>query len=261
MPTKRNYGARPSVITDDVMRFDHRAAAARYGRPVLPISLSVNSPEIWDQTQSSSCTGHGFAGQVSNAMKAGNETDQFVASPLASYALGRVQGGQDPQSLQDQGETLLDLYQAAASRGVVDIQLWPEGDCTNVNVMPDDAALAFAAKHRLLPTFHTVQVDWDHLLLALAAGRTVAMASEIFQQFESDEAAETGIIQYPQPGWTSIGGHATVVEGALVYNGQEYADCRNSWGPNWARRGRFLLPKDYLRAGLVWELWQGQAVA
>ena len=86
---------------------------------------------------------------------------------------------------------------------------------------------------------------------ALNAGFVFELGFLVYESFESDTVAATGIMTMPTASEQLLGGHATCVWGFNddfefpgLPNG---ALCiRNSWGPSWGNNGNFFMPYGYL---------------
>jgi C1A family cysteine protease len=66
----------------------------------------------------------------------------------------------------------------------------------------------------------------------------------VYEGFESQQTARTGVVEMPGAGERMLGGHAVVAVG--------YDDpakrfiVRNSWGATWGQKGYFTMPYAYL---------------
>jgi C1A family cysteine protease len=76
----------------------------------------------------------------------------------------------------------------------------------------------------------------------------------VYESFESDEVAHTGVAAMPGVGESALGGHAVMAAG--------YDDAssrflvRNSWGAGWGMGGYFTIPYGYLENGdLAADFW------
>src|ERR1700678_1881450 len=66
----------------------------------------------------------------------------------------------------------------------------------------------------------------------------------VYESFESDAVAKSGIVPMPSSTETVLGGHAVM---AVGYNdaSQRFL-VRNSWGSGWGMGGYFTIPYKYL---------------
>ena len=78
----------------------------------------------------------------------------------------------------------------------------------------------------------------------LAAGYPFVFGFTVYESFESQEVANTGIVKMPKRGEQALGGHAVL---AVGYNDAKQTFLvRNSWGEDWGMSGYFTLPYKYL---------------
>ena len=82
----------------------------------------------------------------------------------------------------------------------------------------------------------------------------------VYESFESDQVAKTGVVPFPNLQTEQVlGGHAVLAVG--YDDGQQRFIVRNSWGPNWGMKGYFTLPYPYLLQGtLSSDLWTIRSV-
>jgi C1A family cysteine protease len=78
----------------------------------------------------------------------------------------------------------------------------------------------------------------------LADGFPFVFGFTVYESFESDTVAKSGVLNLPKAKESAIGGHAVCAVG--------YDDAarrfivRNSWGTDWGKRGYFTMPYAYL---------------
>jgi len=84
--------------------------------------------------------------------------------------------------------------------------------------------------------------------------KPVIFGFSVYDQFESDECAKTGIVTMPSATDAPLGGHAVLAVG--YDDATQMYICRNSWGADWGIAGYFLMPYAYLlNQNLANDLW------
>ena len=72
------------------------------------------------------------------------------------------------------------------------------------------------------------------------------MGIALFDSFESQQVAETGMVPMPQSNEQCIGGHAVCVVG--YDNSKQMFLVRNSWGSGWGDKGYFYIAYEYFKS-------------
>jgi C1A family cysteine protease len=94
----------------------------------------------------------------------------------------------------------------------------------------------------------------------LASGRPFVFGFTVYDGFESDTVAQTGILQMPQSSEKVVGGHAVV--GVGYDDSTQRFLVRNSWGTDWGQNGYFTMPYAYLTDdNLAADIWEIKLVA
>lgn len=201
------------------------------------IDLRQWCPPVMNQGNLGACTAHGITGIIRfDRIKAG----------LPDFPLSRLQLYYDERFLEnttesDSGAEIRDGIKVAAKNGVAPEELWVY-NTQNFTTPPPQNVYEAALKDRAL-TYESVAVNVSAVKTALASGFPVVVGISIYQSFESDEVAKTGIV--PMPGnEPMLGGHCIYVVGYGQKPG--YFTLRNSWGVNWGDKGDFYLPEAYL---------------
>ncbi len=88
----------------------------------------------------------------------------------------------------------------------------------------------------------------------LADGYPFVFGISVYDSFESDEVAKTGIVPIPSPTEQMLGGHCIVAVG--YDDATQRFTIRNSWGTEWGDYGHCYLPYEYLTNGnLASDFW------
>ena len=88
----------------------------------------------------------------------------------------------------------------------------------------------------------------------LADGFPFVFGFSVYDSFESQKVAKTGVVDMPKAGEQMLGGHAVLAVG--YDNTAKRFIVRNSWGTEWGKKGYFTMPYDYLAdRNLSDDLW------
>ena len=241
------YGWHPDLPDqrDLVYAVPHAVAAA-----ALPakVDLRPQCPPVYDQKQLGSCTANAIAGAIEfDQIKL--KLPEFTPSRLFIYYNERVM--EHDVSL-DNGAQIRDGIKSVAKQGVCAETSWPYDD---QNMDPDPcpqcpyakkptpACYAEAAKHKVL-SYQRLVSQLNILKGCLASGYTFVFGFTVYESFESEQVAKTGIVPMPGPKEKVVGGHAVVAVG--YDDSTKHFIVRNSWATTWGLQGYFMMPYAYL---------------
>jgi C1A family cysteine protease len=230
---------------------DHVYAAPVVKPGVLPASVDLTRkcPAVYDQGQLGSCTGNAIAGAIQFDKLKQRLDGASVPSRLFIYFNERVIEGTVNS---DSGAQIRDGIKAVAKLGVCGESLWPY-DVEKFRVKPPKPCYLEAAKHTALDYQRLVQSP-GQMKGCLAAGYPFVFGFTVYESFEGSAVAKTGTVPMPGPGEKVLGGHAVL---AVGYSDRtERFIVRNSWGPDWGRKGYFTIPYAYLaESNLAADFW------
>lgn len=232
----------------DCRDFMFSITAPRVLPPKVDLRETGNCPPVWDQGQLGSCTGHGVGFLYAFAHKAQGLGD-FMPSRLFIYYNERVM---EHTVRSDAGAQIRDGVKSLSKVGVATEALWPYKISKFAN-KPPVKAFNEAKKHTAVK-YQRLTRTTDLLRGCLADGRPFTFGFTVYDSFESDEVARTGIVPMPSKTEQALGGHCVAVCG---YDDQtQMFICRNSWGAGWGDGGYFYLPYAYvLDGGLSGDFW------
>jgi C1A family cysteine protease len=249
----RTYGWRKDKL--DKRDFKYRATrkVAAIGLP-SKVDLRPGCPPVYDQGQISDCVGNGVAAghqfeQIKQDMSSSTGAIDFIPSRLFIYYGAReLEGTTDS----DSGAEIRDGIKTAVKQGVCPETMWPH-DPRMVTEKPTDGCYQNALTHQVLQ-YLSVDQTLDEMRSCLAEGYPIIMGFTVYESFENDEVARSGIVNMPEVGEEPVGGHAICAVG--------YDDTtrrflvRNSWGSGWGQKGYFTIPYEYfLDLQLASDLW------
>jgi C1A family cysteine protease len=217
---------------------EHLALAAA---PILPeVDHRPDWPAPYDQGSLGSCTGHGLGGAVHYVLrKANKEGSAWMPARLAIYYGERAREGTIGS---DSGAAISDGVRVIQHEGVADEKFWPY-DISRFTQRPSAMYYAQALKHRALSVGRVRQTH-DDLRTALSQGFNVVFGFSVFESFESDEVAASGIVPMPSQGEHLLGGHCAVLVGHS--DSRKRYIMRNSWGTQWGLGGYCEMPYEYI---------------
>lgn len=222
---------------------DHVYKKARGTRIADSSDLEAKLPPCWDQGQLGSCTGHGWA-----AMMVFLFGIDHMFSRLFIYFIERMMEGTVSE---DNGAEIRTGAKALSKYGASPETLWPYL-VRKFKTHPSAAAFASALSFKL-PRYMKVATVND-IMACLSEGYPVVIGVTLYDSFESDEVARTGIVPMPVKGEKQIGGHCMTIVGHDKKTGR--FKTRNSWSPKWGVRGHCYLPFAYFTTpGLADPSW------
>lgn len=243
---KKKYGWKPQL--PDIR--DKKFLALSASVLTIPPSadLRPNCPPVYDQGELGSCTANAIACAVEfEQMK--QKLESFTPSRLFIYYNERFMEGTVNS---DSGANIRDGIKSVNSQGVCPETEWPYVDA-QLTVKPLPNCYSDATKYEAL-AYRSIDQDLDQLRFCLAAGYPFVLGISVYESFESQIVAQTGIVPMPTPEERFLGGHAVC---AVGYDDSKNAFIvRNSWGEGWGDKGYFYLPYDYvMNEDLASDFW------
>lgn len=239
------YGYRPDQR--DQRDFTFTATVAKLP-PSVDLRTSDHLPAVYDQGQLGSCTANALAAAFDfDRSKQGGSF--LTPSRLFIYWNERdLEGSVDS----DAGAAIRDGVKVLKNIGVCAESEWPY-EIADFKTKPSDQAFSDAGANEAL-TYKRVNRSLSDMRGALASGLPFVAGISVYESFESQTVATTGIVPMPERSEALLGGHAILVVG--YDDGPKRFTCRNSWGTGWGIEGYFELPYDYLtHTGLSSDMW------
>jgi C1A family cysteine protease len=189
----------------------------------------------------------------------------FLFPKMASIGFSRLQIYYDVRVREgtigeDAGVQTRNVLRVMYQTGAAPESDWPY-DLAKLYDRPARPTYTDAARYRLRG--YSRLVSEISYLQSLAQGSPFLLGIELFESFDGDQLARTGVVTQPGSNESTLGGHDVLVVGydlhfkdsdAFKNSGVDPALVsdralliRNSWGPSWSPslQGHFYLPFDY----------------
>jgi C1A family cysteine protease len=207
----------------------------------LPAKIDLRSkcPAVYNQGHIGSCTANALGAAWEFARKKQKLKD-FMPSRLFIYYNERVM---IKSVKSDSGAIIRDGIKSLNAKGVCPEKEWPYiepkfADTPPKKCFTDALMCAIKSYQRLTNT------NLNQLQGCLSEGYPFVFGFTVYESFESEAVAKSGIMPMPGPKEKLLGGHAVV---AVGYDSSKQAVIvRNSWGNSWGDKGYFYMPYAYI---------------
>jgi C1A family cysteine protease len=206
------------------------------------VDLRAHCPPVMDQGELGSCTAHGITGALRYELMRRGQTDVPMARLQLYYDERAIEG----TIKSDAGAEIRDGIKCAGKLGVAHEALWPYA-IKKFAQKPPASVYSDALKFKAL-TYQRVEVSVTALKAALAQGHAPIIGLTLYESFESDDVAQTGVVPMPSKKEKMLGGHCLYCVGYGQRKGT--FTVRNSWG-NWGDQGDCYFPEAYLGSKLL----------
>jgi C1A family cysteine protease len=197
-------------------------------------------PSPWDQGDLGSCTAHGI-GLCYAYLHRKEGLGEFMPSRRFIYYNERVM---ENTVYADAGAAVRDGIKSISKGhyGVAPEEAW-EYDVAQFAVEPPPTVYELAKKHVCVQYMRTTR-DIDMMRSCLHGGFPFTFGFSVYDSFESDEVAKTGMVPMPHAHKESlVGGHCVTAMG--YWHSKRLMLCQNSWGLDWGLEGCFWLPYGF----------------
>lgn len=223
----------------------------------LPASVDLRSkcPAVYDQGDLGSCTANAIGG-LCEFLEIKEGHGAWVPSRLFIYYNERVLEGTVSQ---DAGAEIADGMKVVHQLGVPHESLW----WYNVDkfaVKPSKNVYTDAAKHTVSQYSAVDNTNLQDIQSCLSEGYPVVIGFTVYDSFESQRVANTGVVPMPGPNENILGGHAVLIVG--YDDAKSCFIVRNSWGTGWGAAGYFYMPYQYFtNSNLASDAWTASLIA
>jgi C1A family cysteine protease len=242
---QRKYGLKKSPNRHLRQSYSHML-----GEVKLPpvVDLRPDFPECYDQGEFNSCTANSIGAAIHYLI------GKYEATPSRMFIYYKEREMQNTQN-QDDGSTLQAGIEVCEQIGVCPEPVWKYSQKHLFMPPNPDLLKAPIVKITKAETVNT----FDELKHSLAMKFPVVIGIVVFQSFESEQVAQTGIMVMPQPNEQTLGGHALCVVG--YDDTKQSLIVRNSWGIEWGLDGYFYMPYSFAQnPDYCWDWWSIQSV-
>lgn len=248
LPSGRFTGWRPSPI-------DSRDYVTQVGEGVaIPVGSYPteyepdDTPPIDNQADLGACTANAAMRAIRYAfIQAG--VDPGPLSRLWAYAQTRFLEGGWAQFAEDSGAFGHDDFKIARHIGLVLETIWPYADyATSFN----DKEIFQKVKRSDYPQRYFIDnysrpsADFDTFASVLSSKKIIIFGFPVYQSFESEATANSGIVTVPGRGERILGGHEIAFEGYVYKAGVRYWKAANNWNVTWGDNGYCYFPDNYM---------------
>ena len=265
---KRSYKYKPDIESGSstwirehsALKVSHITHANSHLKALnLPTAFDVRTldpkfPAPYDQGSLGSCTANALAALVQYDNDIEGRPSDTPSRLFICFNERSIEGS----VYEDSGASLSTGIRTLHESGVCKETLWPY-NISQFRTRPSKAAFLDALNNVDLDENYTSVDHIDQSLSAIkyvlgVSHRPFVFGIQIFESFESQQVARTGIVPMPKPGEQCLGGHAVLAVGYDDHKGT--LTVRNSWGENWGDHGYFHLPYGYAtNPNLALDFW------
>ena len=210
------------------------------------VDLSRYCSPVEDQRALGSCTANALAGNLEFVDERTPPSGYTDVSRLFIYYNERVL---IHTVSSDSGAMLRDGIKTLKRQGVCSEDRWPYV-IEEFTRKPSKPCYEEAIKHSI-SSYHRILTHTERLA-CLAEGYPFVFGFTVYESFESQAVARTGVVPMPARSERVMGGHAVL---AVGYDERSKRFLvRNSWGAVWGIGGYFTMPYQYLEV-LADDFW------
>jgi len=228
---------------------------------VFPMEFSKRAmmPALFDQGSLGSCVWNGISAAHMHNQSIQGDPSSFMPSRLFGYYYTRVMEGTVNS---DCGCMIRDGVKVLASMGVCSEIEWGY-DISKFKDKPTKQCDDDAIIHKSLQYFRVDQNENDIKSCLYGDGKSInsgfpiVFGATLYNSFQSNSVALSGIVPMPSRYEAQIGGHCMTIIGWKYIDNKLYWEVRNSWSERWGDKGHCFIPSDYLcNEDLACDFWK-----
>ncbi len=251
----RKYGWLPDLPDRRDVAYKVKKAVALKS---VDLTIVKKFPGILDQDVIGSCTGNGWASQILFLLL--NNHVQKVKNPdllsrLFIYYEERVLMNTVNY---DSGAYIRDGIKVIAKKGVCYEKTWAY-NISKFKNKPTPKAYEEALKFKAVKYQRIDSTNLNDIVACLLSGFPIVHGFTVYESFETDKVARTGVVPMPGKNERALGGHCTVIVGYDLRTNR--FKCANSWGTSWGNKGFYTIPASYLtNLNMADDFWTCQLI-
>ncbi|MDD5168492.1 MAG: C1 family peptidase [Syntrophales bacterium] len=232
---KKTYGWVPDIPDQR----DYLLSAVMKVPAKLPpsVDLSPLCSKVEDQGQLGSCTANALAG----ALEFLEMKDRVPFQDFSRLFIYYNERALEHTITSDSGAMIRDGIKTLAKQGACSEMNWPYVE-SKFKAKPVAKCYKDALNHQIT-SYHRI-LTLDEMRSCLAEGFPFVFGFTVYESFESQQVAKSGVVSMPKPKERALGGHAVV--GVGYNDAKQIFIVRNSWGEGWGKKGYFTMPYKYL---------------
>ena len=201
------------------------------------IDLRPGCSKVEDQQDLGSCTANALAGSLEFLMLKDKVKFDDMSRLFIYYNERLIEG----TVMTDSGAMIRDGIKTLVKQGACLEKSWPY-DIARFAVKPSKKSYSEALQHQIISYARLNTLD--EMRACLADGFPFVFGFSVYDSFESQQVAKTGVVTMPTAKERMLGGHAVLAVG--YDNAAKRFIVRNSWGTTWGQKGYFTMPYAYL---------------
>ncbi len=210
-------------------------------------------PEVWNQGQLGSCVAHSTGAAFDFCLGKSNKSAWMPSRLFIYYNARAIENSINS----DNGCMIRDAVKQLNALGVCHEDIWPYS-VNKFASKPTAKCYAQASLGQIVQYSRVAQTQRD-IEATLAQGFPICCGISIYESFESEVVAKSGMVPMPLASEPSLGGHAVLIVG--YDHAKRLFIMRNSWGTEWGDKGHFYISYDYLlNKNLADDFWVLQQV-